>query len=63
MNSGKTLFAQLMACVPWTSFGRIPEAELDPSSVDAPRLNKNFAEPCLCWAAQKKVGFLDGRTR
>ena len=23
MNSGKTLFAQLMACVPWTSFGRI----------------------------------------
>ncbi len=23
MNSGKTLFAQLMECVPWTSFGRI----------------------------------------
>ena len=23
MNSGKTLFAQLMACMPWTSFGRI----------------------------------------
>ena len=23
MYSGKTLFAQLMACVPWTSFGRI----------------------------------------
>ena len=23
MNSGKTLFAQLMACVPWTSFSRI----------------------------------------
>lgn len=23
MNSGKTLFAQLMECIPWTSFGRI----------------------------------------
>jgi hypothetical protein len=23
MNPGKTLFAQLMACMPWTSFGRI----------------------------------------
>ncbi len=23
MNSGKTLFAQLMECVPWTSFGRV----------------------------------------
>ena len=23
MNTGKTLFAQVMACVPWTSFGRI----------------------------------------
>jgi hypothetical protein len=23
MNPGKTLFAQLMACMPWTSFRRI----------------------------------------
>ncbi len=25
MNVGKTLFAQVMACVPWTSFGRLVE--------------------------------------
>lgn len=38
MNPGKTLFAQLMACMPWTSFRRIVDRHGgDPYRIRGPK--------------------------